>query len=357
MNEYLLKQYVCKNPFHYLDIQDKANHICCPSWCSTDITTDNKNFGWNDTRVKEIQKSILDGSYKFCDKNICPSLNKLINSKKIPYNFVKKEKFIEHHSIKSIDDIDNINFDCHHVVFGFDRSCQLKCPTCRSNLITNSKINSKQYNNQINILNTIEHKLAPTLKSILITGSGDPFYSNLYRNYLINFDKSKYPMLEFIKIITNGQMLNESLWESLNSKDYIKSIEISIDAGTKDTYEKITRLNGKWDKLIDNLKFLSKVKSVLHFELSFVVNELNYKEMEIFYKKMSEIFLGRKFEIVFRQHVYWPEGVYSKSEVESLSVFENSHPNFKYFLNEFNRINKLPFVNHNFNHLIEKTLI
>ena len=44
------------------------------------------------------------------------------------------------------------------------------------------------------------------------------------------------------------------MWDSMpNVHKYVKSCEISIDAGTKDTYENKTRLGGNWENLMNNL--------------------------------------------------------------------------------------------------------
>ena len=50
------------------------------------------------------------------------------------------------------------------------------------------------------------------------------------------------------------------MWNSMKSiHPFVKVAEVSIDAATKDTYENKTRLNGNWDKLLDNLKFIAKL--------------------------------------------------------------------------------------------------
>jgi len=355
--ESILKKYVCKNPFEYLDVQSRSSYICCPSWCSKDVMVDNGKLGWGGEEVKKIQKSVLNGSYEYCDKKVCPTLNKLINTGKPSPNFVPKDEFLKIYPINNLEDIDEIEFGCKEIVFGFDRSCNLKCPSCRDSIVTNDKIQSNAHKIKLDILEKIETKLGSTLTSILITGSGDPFYSNIYRDYLINFDKSKYPKLREIKIITNGLMLDEKMWNSLNAKKYIKHIEVSIDAGTKDTYENVTRLNGNWDRLIGNLHFISTLRSVNTFQLSFVVSEKNYTEMEKFYDIISNIFEGRSFEVVFRKQVYWGSGKYTKQEVEDISIFNQTHVNHDKFIEEFNKIYTKPNVNHNFHHLIKKTLL
>lgn len=353
----ILKKYVCKNPFEYFDVQETASYICCPSWCPTRIEKENDRLGWDGTTIKKIQKSVLDGSYKYCNKKVCPSLNNLINNGKVSENFVKKEDFLKHYEITDINDVNNINFDCKNILFGFDRSCNLKCPSCRLSMVINDGVESLQYNYKMKVLETIESKLSKTIESILITGSGDPFYSNIYRNYLINFDETKYPNLKEIRLITNGIMLDKKMWNSLNAKKFIKQIEVSIDAGTKETYENVTRINGNWDRLVRNLKFISTLKTVNYFQLSFVVSELNYKEMIKFYQLITQIFIGRNFEVIFRQHVYWGMGKYTEEEVENISIFNKTHKNHNLFLDELYKIHSKPLVDHNFHHLIEKNKI
>jgi sulfatase maturation enzyme AslB (radical SAM superfamily) len=189
---------------------------------------------------------------------------------------------------------------------------------------------------------------------MLITGSGDPFYSKIYRDYLINFNENLYPNLENIQIITNGILLNEKMWMSLKAKKYIKVIEISIDAGNKDTYENVTRLNGDWDKLIENIKFLSTQTSIRHMTFSMVVSQYNYKEMIQLYNVINDIFKISQvgFAIHYRQLVRWPSGKYSIEEVNDISVFDRSHPLFNDFILELKKLNNLEKVNHNFHHLL-----
>ena len=194
----------------------------------------------------------------------------------------------------------------------------------------------------------------------MVTGSGDPFYSKIYRDYLINFDITKYPKLEQLQIITNGNLLDKKMWNSLNASPYIKVIEVSIDAATKETYENKTRLNGNWDRLIENLKFLATIDTIEEFICSMVVSKHNYKEMYEFYNLISEIFKKSNFKsgvkINYRQIVDW--GTYSKDDLKELQVFEPNHHLHNDFLNELHKINDLEvvfnkfYLNHNFHHLL-----
>jgi MoaA/NifB/PqqE/SkfB family radical SAM enzyme len=368
----ILKKYVCTNPFRYLDIQSNSQWICCPSWAPTNIRVDKhgkelKYFpikfdeseilnNWESNIAQDIRRSVIDGTYDHCDHKVCPSLSELISTGNQPHNFITKEEFEKTTEIYSVDDLHKFKGKPEEILFGFDRSCNLKCPSCRDKLIPNDDVDSEDYKIKKFLLDQIETHFSESAKKLLITGSGDPFYSKIYRDYLVNFDSNKYPNLEQIQIITNGILLNKKMWESLKSKEYIKVIEISVDAGTKETYENITRLNGDWDKLIENIKYLSTQDTIDVMIFSMVVSQVNYKEMPIFYDIITEIFKNSKIKIVinFRQHVYWGSGALSIQEVKDISVFEKHHSEFNKFIDILRMVKDEPYVNHNFHHLFDE---
>jgi pyruvate-formate lyase-activating enzyme len=359
----ILKKYVCKNPFMHLDAQNDmfgsgtaGEFVCCPSWCPTNIEKKN-GTGWYSETAQDIRKSMLDGTYRHCDDEICPELNYLLKNRELPLfgsPFVSKEEFTKKYKIESEKDLLNFDKGPEEVIFSWDRSCNFRCPSCRSSLVANDDINSPEYQRKLEILERIENNLAKDIKRIVITGSGDPFYSRLYREFLINFDKTKYPKLKDIQLVTNGKMLTEDMWNSLKAAPYVKRIEISIDAGTKNTYENVTRLGGDWDQLISNLKFISTLGTVKYFILSMVVSKLNYTEMFIFYNTIIKIFNKSKahFIINFRRHVWWHTGLYSKQEVQNLGVFKKDHPENSLFIEELKKIDGKSCVSHNFHDLL-----
>lgn len=359
----VLKKYVCKNPFMHLDAQNDVfgagfggEFVCCPSWCPTNIEKKDGN-GWYSETAQDIRKSMLDGTYRHCDDEICPELNYLLKNKEPPplgSPLVSKEEFTKQYNIESEKDVVNFDKGPEEVIFSWDRSCNFRCPSCRSSLISNDLIDSPEYKRKLEILEDIENNLAKDIKRIVITGSGDPFYSRLYREFLINFDKTKYPKLKDIQLVTNGKMLTEEMWNSLKAAPYIKQIEISIDAGTKNTYENVTRLGGRWDQLIENLEFLSSLKTINLFILSMVISKLNYTEMFIFYNTIIKIFNKSKSDIVinFRRHVWWHSGVYSEKEVKDLGIFNKKHPENSLFIKELKKIDGKPLVSHNFHNIL-----
>lgn len=353
----ILKKYVCLNPFTYLDIQPTGQWVCCPSWCPTNLRekqSDNLGFdedikkNWLGKKAKLIRKSVTDGSYSHCDHNVCPSLSMLINTGEKPDIFITKEEFDNTYNLETFNDMPK------HVLFGFDRSCNLKCPSCRDTIIPNDDVESEAHKIKEFVITSIEDNFSNSMETILITGSGDPIYSKIFRDYLINFDKSKYPNLKNIHLISNGVLLTPEMWNKLKAKDYIGSIEISIDAATKETYENVTRLNGKWDALMTNISYLSTVKTIKHITFSMVVSQNNYKEMKRFYDLIQDIFKFSTlpYMIAYRQIVHWNTGSYSIFDIKQLSIFDQTHPLHQDFLKELKKIQKLPRVNHNFHHLI-----
>jgi len=355
-----LKEYVCVNPFTYLDAHGEQQWLCCPSWSPTGIRPpedkENNLFdNWRGYIARDIRKSVYDGSYKYCDSKVCPSLNQLIHGDVVWENFLKRDEFNQKFNIQNMNDVVDYNGMPTYVLFGFDRSCNLKCPSCRFDVVKNDDVDSPEYKKKKQMLETIEKDFGNSLEFMMITGSGDPFYSNIFRDYLINFDESKYPKLRDIYLITNGNLLNETMWNKLKAKKFIGGMEISVDAGTKDTYEGITRLGGRWDKLISNLEFISTVKTIKNLTLSMVVSEYNYREMKLFYATMVDIFQysSIKLQINYRQILYWGTGAYTSDQIGSLSVFEPNHPKHKDFLYELNKVHNLDMVTHNFHHLVK----
>ena len=68
-----------------------------------------------------------------------------------------------------------------------------------------------------------------------------------------------------IHIHTNGSLWTQSMWDTMKEvQPFVRTCEVSIDA-TKDTYENKTRIGGKWDILLENLKFITNIKTIEWF--------------------------------------------------------------------------------------------
>jgi len=111
-----------------------------------------------------------------------------------------------------------------------------------------------------------------------IGSDGDPFASHVYRHFM-----QQTPRRDNItySILTNGLMFKEFH----NTVPYVvgklKELGVSIDGATKETYEKL-RLGGKWEKINENLEYISELKNKhgFRFIMHYVVQKDNYHEME-----------------------------------------------------------------------------
>lgn len=330
-----LNQYVCSLPFVNLELHNKQNFMCCPSWLTKhldgDIPLDKL---WNSEKSIDIRKSMIDGSFKYCDKTQCPYLSQLISKGGDTVGPIyHKDKLPSY-----ITDFYNIetgemSIGPKIIQMSFDRSCNYKCPSCRVTMIMAGSNEIKRIQTTIE---EIESLWGNEITDFYITGSGDPFVSVGFKKFLRDFNHKKYPKLKRIHLHTNASMWNKEMWNSMKKvHKYIKSCEISIDAATKDTYENITRIGGKWDTLLDNLNFISSIPTLKYIKPSFVVQSTNYKEMVPFLNLMKSIF-GKRTHVFFGKINNW--GTFTEEQFKELQVWDESHPDYNDFIIEFNKV-------------------
>lgn len=329
-----IKDYICAKPFTSFEIDDSSNFLCCAAWLTKHLPKkSNIKESWNSKEANEIRDSILDGSYSYCNSNQCPLLHQLetfgnVGELKPIYHKDNLPSLLK----KQIDDYKKNKLNPTTIQFSFDRTCNLECPSCRVKLIT---AGSKKIKEVESTIQDIENIYGNSVRVLYITGTGDPFISVGFRNFLRNFDKKKWPNLNSIHLHTNATKWNKEMWDSMsNIHPYVKSCEISIDAATKETYETKTRLGGKWDELVSNLKFISTIPELKKIKTSFVVQKHNYKEMKMFYDLMISIF-ENNVDIYFGKILNW--GTFSSEEFKKHEVSNPTHPEYSDFIYEVNK--------------------
>lgn len=334
---------ICVIPFKYSEVFKDRHYLCCPGWLNEDVyETGNMLEDFNSDKANTIRNSILDGSYKYCSKTQCPHLASIEQDKNIDGRFIPKtQKSIEY--VKKLT-LNNINL-C------FDESCNYKCPSCRLDFIN---FKGKDLQSVEDKLLQVEKELAPNLEKITLTGGGDPFFSNSFRKFLLRFEPKKFPKLKNIHILTNGSLWTETLWNKLYKiHPYVKTCEISIDAATKNTYENVVRLGGSWEKLTDNLQFITNIKTINKFTFSFVTQDSNFREMLMFSQlfNSSKNLKDKKYSIFFNHLTNW--GTFTDQEYIQKDISDADHPDHDEFLNMLKSVDKQKNVIHNFKHLIE----
>ena len=346
MSKVDLNDYVCIQPFFNLEIHPFGNYVCCPDWINNNkIGTFSDNLGelWKSDAIKEFKKSVTDGSFSKCNCEKCPFLNNLISSGKLLRGPIQERSIGEKMIAEYADTPSLINF-C------FDRSCNLKCPSCRKDFIVASTEEQVVINNKIK---EIEDSFGREVRTLRLSGSADPFASVSFRRYLQKFNPKKYPKLKEIFLHTNANLWTPTMWDSMPQiHKYVKNCEISIDAATKETYETKTRIGGDWEILHENLKMIQNIEALESITLSFVVQYNNYTEMLEFYNHFNNVIKNKRILFQFLKINDW--GSLSPEAFMNSKIWDESHPDFKKLIVEIRKIDKLDNVNHNMHDILDK---
>jgi len=323
----LNKRY-CSKPFsHFEVVGDGAAHLCCPSWLKTsigDLNHDSLENIWNSETAQNIRSSIIDGSYRYCDHDICPYLKS--------GRLETLEELSESVREAVVKEQTEIIARPKYILLGYDFSCNLSCPSCRSKKIMVAKGSAEHKKIEDLTVKIDEAFIRPPSDEAIvlnITGSGDPFASNVYRTYLENLDGEKLSHLK-IDLQTNGLLFSPKMWERMSKiHSNIRNVFVSIDAAREVTYP-VVRREGNWSVLLSNMKFLAglrKQKKLNLLQARFVVQKANYREMEEF----ARTFLKLGCDVIeFAQLVDWNS--WSPNVFHNQCVWEKNHPERNEFL-------------------------
>lgn len=286
---------MCTLCFRYMQIYPEGASVCCPAWNKAGIVPFNgrtlKEI-WTCEEFEKGRKAITNyNSGEFC-LNACPY-----------YRGVEEAGTV-------VEKVPT------RIMVSFDETCNIRCQTCRKEIIVSNQEKVKK------MFEDLEESFGQTLEALEISGSGDPIASKVSREWIQGLTQDRFPKLKQIYLQTNGLLLTEEFYRNLS--DFVKSrlskIIISIDAATKETYEKIRR-GGNWEKLQTNLQFLSKEWNK-PIAFCFVVQRDNYTEIVDFYQKMSQQF--PKAQILYEMVAHWGEDRCSLEDFNRMNVAEDT---------------------------------
>jgi hypothetical protein len=263
----------CRVPWQELLIDDNGNifNCGCSGKVKTNIgnilsieTTDELQYLFSNNTFKD---SILDGSYRYCKANVCNYLQNQMLNEDGEFFTQKKEELIS-----------KLRF----LYFQIDNSCNLQCPSCRNQKIIHK--NDEQTSRIRNILDKVDQLILPDSENLIIRamGNGELFASHTVSSWFLNFNFKKYPIKFFLH--TNATLLHKHKDYLISIARYITGFEVSVDAATKDTYER-TRVNGKWEDLLSGLQTIREMRAVnpwMTLSLSFTISDKNYMDVGLF---------------------------------------------------------------------------
>ena len=313
----------CAKPFEFFEVASNGDALCC-CWQWLPKTIGNLHDNdlmeiWNSESIREIRASILDGSFKYCREKVCPE----IQNGGLPYRNEISDPDLQE-IIRNGSTV--LKKKPKMLNLAYDRSCNLSCPSCRTEQIV---IKGKEYDEKHHLQERLLADGLEDARTLVVTGSGDPFASKLYRDLLTNLDAEEYPQLR-VKLMTNGQLFTPQAWEKWKkSHKLIVEVQVSMDAASEETY-RIVRRGGNFQNLLVNLEFIATLRRQGDLEwvrTDFVVQKTNYKEMKA-YVEFSKHF---GFDVAgFSMINNW--GTFGPEEFDVQTIHNPAHPEHHQFL-------------------------
>lgn len=308
----------CDTPLNHMEYLTDGKIFCCCSTFMRSIGDSSQNgitAVWRAVKHKIVCLSVQNHTYTFCEKRLCP----LLFGKETKGNTVSEDK-----QLKEMRDFPEVS------AIGFDYTCNLKCETCRSSMRVAC---GEEKNRMLNMAKLVEKEILPKSRFFVMAGDGEVFASEAYKHI---YKSENMNNVEFIRILSNGTLFNEKNWEEFKKNKTGKvMLTASVDAATKETYEKI-RINGNFDILKKNMEFAGRLRregELAYFRMNYVVQRRNYAEMPDFVKWGLEIGAD---EVFFTKMLNW--GTFTKEEFREVSMFEDDgvtpKPEMKEILND-----------------------
>ncbi len=310
----------CTMPFEFAQIEAEGwFFICCPMMMRH--PSGNLHEGtfmelWNSDTSQNIRRAILEETFEYCLLDACVYFQS---------GLLKKRDEVDDPYFREIIDnkITYLEKAPVTIDMSYDKSCNLACPSCRTEKIIFSKAEFLQAED---LHNKVFMPEVRNINRYILSGSGDPFASKLFLSFLKTFDCDASPDTR-IQLSTNGLLLDKEMWDSVCNRA-IDWIDVSVDAATAETY-KLNR-GGNFTKLLDNLAFLgnlNKNKEIGILSLHFVVQQNNYHEM----KRFAEICFDNNCTVIqFKQLVN--RGTYTEDDYKMRAIQFPEHSEHIEFL-------------------------
>lgn len=331
---FALDRKFCVYPFIRADVIGGFQVMpCCAAFLQKSmgsLQNNSWNEVWNSDIARGIRASIHDGTYRFCNKMTCSDIQMNTLQDRGRVADAELAQVVASASTK-------MEWSPRMVNLSYDKTCNLICPSCRSEKISADSELRAHYDA------VTEREIIPMLRgarTLIVTGSGDPFASKTFRRLLAQLDPEEFPQLS-LGLMTNGVLFTSREWERLEKfHTRLSFIEVSIDATTPETYSQV-RCGGDWDRLMENLEYLSREtrRAGLNvpIKLKFVVQKANFREMPAFVE------LGLKLKVdavIFIRLTNW--NTFTPEEFADLCVWNPGHPLY----DEFQTVMRHPLLTH-----------
>ena len=314
-----LKGQVCLSPFVSIevDVNGEVSLCSCNAWMPSKVgnlfDTSLQDMLSNQFST-EIRRSIIDGTYEYCNENTCGVLNQnqLNQGSNIPE---RVQQLLTDSALFQMP---------YEIRLAGDVTCNLSCPSCRTHVIKPTA-NELDQRRQLGAVLSKNLFSVPSTQRIRVhtSTSGELFASPLLLEFVRSMPVDDFPGLELC-IQTNG-LLAQRNWHQLGKMaDRVTMITVTTDAARANTYEQLRR-GGRWKDLQRSLDWISNKKSQTGMELSMrmVVQQANYQEIAEFYDMSMSLNAD---VIEYSRILNW--GTFTPSEFNQTDVFAPTHSEY-----------------------------
>jgi MoaA/NifB/PqqE/SkfB family radical SAM enzyme len=266
----------CEAPFKKFEtLIDGTVAPCCSIWTQKRLgKLGDSGFEdiWNSIDAQEMRESILDGSFRYCNKQRCTH---------IVEDTLPERDAITEPTLRTIIDEGKTALDSkpEWLFLAHDWTCNLSCPSCRGEILAATEAQERRFET---IEREVFHPLLHSGKEILISasGQGDPWSSQHYRSLLRYM--ADHDLNARLNLHTNALLMTEQKWEPyIGLERYHPLVDVSIDSCTPWVYA-VVRRPGKWERLEPNLKFIARKRAAgifREFHINATIQLDNYHEM------------------------------------------------------------------------------
>lgn len=266
----------CEAPFvKFETLMDGTVAPCCSIWTQHRLGhLDGQTLDqiWNSPAAQAMRASILDGSYRYCNKQRCTDiLEDTLPQRDAVTDPILREA-IDHNRT-------HLATNPRWLFLAHDVTCNLACPSCRGGILAADEAQEARFEK---IEREVFHPLlrAGGDVEISLSGQGDPWSSPHYRSILRHL--ADHALDVKLSIHTNALLMGEARWAQYPGLErYRALVNVSIDSCTPWVYE-VVRRPGKWDKLYPNLQFIAAKRArgeFREFHLNATIQLDNFHEM------------------------------------------------------------------------------
>lgn len=278
---------LCNAPFCSIKISiDGRSSPCCANRFMEDIYPVNSlEQIWNGSIFNSYRKSIKN--------NILPQACSVCENalKSGAYTSAKLNQYNEF-SVRRL-----FNNKPQVIELTLSNTCNLECVMCSGRYSSSIRKNREKLPAIKSVFEEAFRndfvKIIPRLKEAIFVG-GEPFLVPLY--YDLWEDIIRLNPSCKISVVTNGTILNDKIKNVLNRGNF--KINLSFDAFTKETYEKI-RVNAVYEITMKNMEYFGSILNEQGKQLNIPVCPLQQNRFEI--PDIVRFCNKRKYSLVFAQ--------------------------------------------------------